>query len=596
MRLAKPGALLSTGMRRRLHLVVLPVAAFLGVLPLLLHGCSCGHDFDFHLISWLDAAQQISHGNLHPHWAYSPAFGAGEPRFVFYPPLSWTIGALLTLLLKHLPHVSPDRAFAFVPVLYTWIALCSAGLSMHALLRRYASPGVALVAATLYLSNPYTLFTAYERTAFAELLAATWIPLLLLAILPHPVDHNPPTPSSSTISIPLLALAIALLWLTNAPAAVMGCYTVALIAVLRLSATYRLHRTVHVLITPAAHFVAGTSLGLALAAFYIVPAASERRWVQIGMATIPSLRVADNIPFHHTGDAAHNAVLQTVGIIALLLFAITAVALSCAWTLKHRSHRPIPAEFRLLAIVTCAIAILLTPISLPLWRYAPELAFLQFPWRFLAILAAVMALAVALALRAHPLRVPLATALSLVLAAALSFGAYANFAQACDPTDTPQAQLALFQSGGGTEPTDEYTPVTADNDSLQPGDAPFALLPPVSGSNIAAASSSASGPAPQHLDLNLSAPRQLLLNLRDYPAWLVTNNGLAIAERIARDDGLIAFTLPAGHSHIGLSYRATVDDRIGDAISAVSLGIFAPLSCIAIRRRRRLRANSRTAR
>lgn len=574
-------------MRRRLHFVVLPVAAFFGVLPLLLHGSSCGHDFDFHLISWLDAARQISHGNLRLHWAYSPAFGAGEPRFVFYPPLSWTIGALLTLLLNHLPHISPGQAFALVPVLYTWIALCAAGLCMHALLRRYASPGVALVAATLYLSNPYTLFTVYERTAYAELLAAAWIPLLLLAILPHPALHDRET---EPVSLPLLALAIALLWLTNAPAAVMGCYTVALVAVVRLVHTYRLHGSFHALLKPAAHFTAGVSLGLALAAFYIVPAAYERGWVQIAMATIPGMRIADNTPFHHTGDPAHDAVLHTVGLISLLLFGATAIALVCTWLLHRRTSKPIPAETPILAILTLTIAILLTPVALPLWLHAPELDFLQFPWRLLAILVPVMAIAIALALRHFPIRIPIAIVLSLAIAAAFSFGAYTQFAQSCDPTDTPQAQFALFHSGTGTDPTDEYTPVTADNDALHSGNPPVALLPPVPSTNATTTGT------PQHFDLNLSAPEQLVLNLRDYPAWVVTRNGLPLTERIARDDGLIAFTLPPGRSHIEVIYRTTPDQNIGDAITAVGLGLFAPLSYAALRRRSPPLANARTAR
>ena len=67
----------------------------------------------------------------------------------------------------------------------------------------------------LYLANPYMLFTAYERTAYAELLAAAWIPLLFHAIL------------RDRVTVPRIALPIALLWLTNAPAAVMGSYTLA---------------------------------------------------------------------------------------------------------------------------------------------------------------------------------------------------------------------------------------------------------------------------------------------------------------------------------------------------------------------------------
>ena len=47
----------------------------------------------------LEAARQLSHGDFNPHWAFSPAFNAGEPRFVFYPPLSWRLVAALGLLL-----------------------------------------------------------------------------------------------------------------------------------------------------------------------------------------------------------------------------------------------------------------------------------------------------------------------------------------------------------------------------------------------------------------------------------------------------------------------------------------------------------------
>ena len=81
-----------------LALLPIPLAAFLAVVPMLVRGNSCGHDFDFHLLSWLEAATQLAHFH-YPHWAYTPAFNAGEPRFIFYPPLSWALGALLGLLL-----------------------------------------------------------------------------------------------------------------------------------------------------------------------------------------------------------------------------------------------------------------------------------------------------------------------------------------------------------------------------------------------------------------------------------------------------------------------------------------------------------------
>src|ERR1700712_2907240 len=195
---------------RRNHLLIL-CAAIVATLPLFVHGCSCGHDFDFHVQSWLDAAQQLRHGTLLPQWTFSAAYNAGEPRFIFYPPLSWMLGAILTLVVP----------ITLAPTIYTLLALTAAGLAMHRLASYFAGPTAALIAAILYVVNPYMLFNAYERAAYAELLAAAWLPLLFLAVLR-------PQPTIRGIALPL-----ALLWLTNAPAAVMGSYTLAVIIAIR---------------------------------------------------------------------------------------------------------------------------------------------------------------------------------------------------------------------------------------------------------------------------------------------------------------------------------------------------------------------------
>ncbi len=75
------------------------LAAAVAIAPEFLRGPSCGHDFDFHLVSWLDCLNGWRHGIPYPHWTASANFGAGEPRFVFYPPLTWMLGAALSALL-----------------------------------------------------------------------------------------------------------------------------------------------------------------------------------------------------------------------------------------------------------------------------------------------------------------------------------------------------------------------------------------------------------------------------------------------------------------------------------------------------------------
>jgi hypothetical protein len=618
--------------RARLPYLLIPVAAFLAIIPLLIKGSSCGHDFDFHLLSWMEAARQFTHGNLHPHWAYTAAYNAGEPRFVFYPPLSWHLGAILGLLLP----------WTSAPIVYTWLALTAAGLAAHYLVRDFTTPSAATLAAVLYTVNPYMLFTAYERTAYAELLAAAWIPLLLQAILRGD--------DQGRVTIPRIAIPIALLWLTNAPAAVMSCYALALLTALRLvypftqinslqSNSFKPSETVisteanHSLIVSRAveksaslslplnvssqtrlhltlNTIVGTALGLGLAAFYILPAAYERRYVQITMAIIPNMRIQDNFLFHHTGDTLHDQVLHTASLIAVILLLLTAVTLLLLFATKRapssalngassihsgpsstpggpsfapfakgglsRASATAPAHltqrqlFYSLTTLTITIILLLTPLTTIIWTHAPELAFLQFPWRLVAILAAILALAIALVLSPLNLKPIPITTLTLAIAAALVYPAYAAFHQTCDEEDTVQARLTLFQSNQGTEPTDEYTPMNADNDSLAQTNPPNWLAPDP---NAKAPANTSPGPTPTHLSVNAPAPANLILNLRDYPTWRITRNGTPITDHVQRDDGLIALPLPAGPSTIDIHYAQTPDQTLGDIISITSVAL-----------------------
>jgi hypothetical protein len=552
---------------------LLPLAAFLAVLPLILQGCSCGHDFNFHLLNWMEAARQFTHGNLHPHWAFTPAYNAGEPRFVFYPPLSWTIGAILGLLMP----------WTWTPIAYTWLVLTAAGFALYRLAREFAAPNAALLAAAFYLVNPYTLFTAYERTAYAELLAAVWIPLLLLSIL------------GKKITIPRIAIPIALLWLTDAPAAVMGCYALALLALIRLclpakkpgapcldsetwasrsSATAPAHLPPATRLQLALTTTAGTLLGLGLAAFYIVPAAYERRFVQIAMAILPEMSIQDNFLFHHSPDLVHDAVLRTASLIAVLLLTLTAITLTIAFLRSlspTKKNQPSPSLLPPLTILTIAIAFLLLPLSNFIWTHLPELLFLQFPWRFLAILAAVFSLTLALLLNPFKLNPGFTTALSLLLAATLAFSSYHLFRQTCDEEDNVTARLALFQSNTGTEPSDEYTPTIADNDALGQTNPPFWLIPNLKNEDQPAPANAIPGLAPTHLTLHSPQPQILVLNLRSYPNWSVTLNHTPIANPIERNDGLIAFPIPAGPSQIDTTYHRTLDQTLGNTLTLLSL-------------------------
>jgi hypothetical protein len=537
------------------HHVILPLAALIAVLPLILNGCSCGHDFSFHLLNWMEANRQFAHGNLHPHWAFSPAYNAGEPRFVFYPPLSWAIGALLGFLMP----------WAWTPVAYTWLALTATGLALYRLAREFSTPNAALIAAAFYLVNPYLLFTAYERTAYAELLAAAWIPLLLLGILRR------------RVTIAGIAIPIALLWLTNDPAAVMSCYALVLLTLGRLvTHCIRPHTESTSPLRLATTAATGTLLGLSLSSFYLLPAAFERRYIQIAAILAPGTRIESNFLFHHTASPIHNAILNTASLIAVALLVLTAVSLAIAAAYSSQAHRegskPPTNLLFLLTTLAIAIAILLIPLSNPIWQHLPELRFLQFPWRLLTILAAVLNLALALALASLNIKAIPAVASSLAITALLAFPGFHLFRQYCAPQKSPAGILANFRAHSGTMPSGEYTPIAASNQSLNQANPPFWLLPSqLDAVNASAPANAAPGPAPASLTLNISQPQILVLNLRDYPAWRITLNHTIFATHLRRSDGLIAIPVPVGLNRITVTYSRNLDQTIGDILSVFSL-------------------------
>jgi hypothetical protein len=258
------------------------------------------------------------------------------------------------------------------------------------------------------------------------------------------------------------------------------------------------------------------------------------------------------------------------------------------------------------------------PLSLPIWNHLPELAFLQFPWRLLTILSAVLALSIAVLLN-RPTRtgaprlasetwVRTISTIVASLAIPLTLGliTFHLYAQFCQPTDPPTAIASLLQSHYGFSPTDEYTPNNADNDVLRTTDPAYWLLPPTANPNTPAPNTlptatelnpnldtdyysvplnqRLSTPTPQHLSLHTTIPEHQVLNLRDYPAWDVTESdsnskSLTHPPHTPRDDGLIEIPLDHASDYtINIQWHTTPDQQLGLALSSAALLVLLWLS------------------
>jgi hypothetical protein len=571
---------------------VILLAAAVAVAPQMVRGNSCGHDFDFHLVSWFDALNAWRHGLLYPHWAPSANYGAGEPRFVFYSPLTWMMGAALGAVLP----------WTLVAVALTFLLLAGTGLATRALARQVLDEGAATLAGCAALFSGYALFTAYERSAFAELAGGFWIPLVLLFVLR---DHNSSAfnsagSASTRISIRAfdgsiagLAVAIAGAWLSNPTVGLMACYLLAAVALVLVL----LERSW----TPVLRAAAGAVLGMGLAAIYLVPATWEQRWVDIHQVTEdPGQTLENNWLFAVHADPSlqpHDEVLHTVSIIVVIMIAVTLGGLLVCWL---RGRLPGPRRWWIpIALIPVAVLLLQFSFTRPLWNLLPDLRFLQFPWRWLVVLEAPMAIFVAAAIwpsESTPRwrRVAVGFAFVAIFVAMTAYAGKTLF-QSCEDVDAAPGMLNVYRSGQGFIGTNEYEPIGADN-SLLATDLPQACLVSDPSTVLGKATDTPDSPPaweatqgsceatfasvvqlvrarPEHFRIAAATAHHgfMILRLRSYPAWLVKVNGLAVSSLPPRADGLIAVHVPKGRVDLTVDWTTTTDAIIARWLSGLSL-------------------------
>ena len=533
-------------------------------------GIPSGHDVEFHLYSWLEVLSQWKHGILFPRWAALAHFAYGEPRFVFYPPASWTLGALLSAIFP----------WTMVSSIYIWIVLVAAGMSMFVLARRWLDRRDAIFAAVLYTTNPYHLVIVYWRSAFAELLASCLVPLLLLCVL-NVVDRK------RRAVIPL-GLALAAAWLTNAPAAVMIHYSTTLLLVW-FAWKQRSLRPLYI-------GAAAVLLGAALSAFYLLPAIYEQRWINISEVVSQGSRPADNFLFIHTGDADHDAFNHIISWVAVLEIALIVAAVAVSKFRMPRQHREgLREPGNVLMAWAIACSVLMFPFTPLLWRILPKLQFMQFPWRWLLCLSMLFTLFVSAASmwEQPPSAVRSSRArLGLRIVHCAVFGIiFLVIALAWTRIQPPwwdtAADLREMQdniaTGAGYEGTDEYTPVGAEPASVDKD----ARNVTVDGPARAAIRVSRWDAESKIFTAEMSAPDQLALRLFRYPAWRAEVNGKSVETSAKPDTGQMVVPVEAGMNRVQITFVRTWDRTAGGWIAlltALSLIVFTVPAKIKFRR------------
>ncbi|MFW0776863.1 MAG: hypothetical protein ACN2B6_03985 [Rickettsiales bacterium] len=169
-------------MAKRYLLLVALLAGLFSSAPLFV--LPQGGDSIFHYVLIKNFAEQLWSGILLPQWCVECNNQRGSPVFLFYFPLPYYLTSI----------IYPVSALGFsmqhIYALSTAVAGAITFLSCYVWLRTSFRVNVSLAIAFLCLWMPYRIELLYQRSAFAELWALAFIPLIFWALKKFSMNYS----------------------------------------------------------------------------------------------------------------------------------------------------------------------------------------------------------------------------------------------------------------------------------------------------------------------------------------------------------------------------------------------------------------------
>ena len=553
-----------------LFLLVLPAVA-----PLLRAGFFVSDDGRFHVYRIAALATAWSDGVLHPRLFPEFGFGYGQAVLNYYAPLSYWPGAFATLF-----GLGPATAAQLTIALAFFLAAFAA----YGYVRSLWGPAAGVIAGVVYTYMPYHLADAYTRGAIPEHVAFIFPPLIFWAYTKAFRDEQPlPAFLWGTLAWAGLVFTHNLTALLVAPATA--------VFLLLLAATTRRWRR----LLPAAGSLV---LAIALTAVYWLPVLGETQ--AVGLALGPSQGYANHLlsattfvqqtlAYRYRDDAGMGVIYPfswlTLGLLAL-------VGGLVVWRWRQRRLPPRSSVLVFHLAMSVVAIFMMTTAALWLWRPLTSVfGHLQYPWRFLVLVALGMAVATA-ALPALAPRVRPAVWVLAVFVLSLVVGMMhlptAPLSLPDSETWSPARMWREDAEAGqvGATWTAEFLPLTVSEQR-------WALGRPLEG----AVDGPPLQPTPSVIidqredaafTVRTSAEQPFELRLHQFhlPGWNAQIDGSASLTYPSGELGLVTISVPAGEHVITLTFAGTTYRRAGAAISTLAALIWAGLALYKLRGRR----------
>jgi 6-pyruvoyl-tetrahydropterin synthase related domain len=545
--------------------------------PLAERGMASTHDGFLHVQRLIALEEVIRQGTPFTRWLPDLGYGYGQPLLLYYAPLAY-LPALAARFL--------GAGYVMSFEISSGLALVLSALAMYVLARSVFGPVAATVAAIAYAVLPYQLVDIYVRGVLAESWAFVWLPLCAWCLIRAWADGRPGW-------IVGLALAVAGLVLTHNVTALLFLPALAALGVL-LHLTSRGERC-----RAQFRWIAAMALGLALSAWFWLPALVDRDLVQIGATLEPELFASFFVrgwpPFRLEPLFDYERPVSTalgspifwpqVGLVQV----VVTIAGAAAAVRTSGLRRAVAIWAILLAFGGYLMQ--LRPLA-GLYDLVPLLAFVQFPWRLLALVGLGSAILAGVMVEALSAR----AAIRGVFAAAIVGASLVTAVARLDPEMVPVnerilsiesiARIELAEYGLGTTHSGEYLPVS----SGQRNASRFRKTLIEAGSGDAGQESTQASdlqierldwrPDRVWIEVSAATPERLILHQFAFPGWRAWVDGVPVSIEQAGELGLQAVDVPAGRHTVEVAWTWTPIRTVAAVISSLALALLVPLAAI----------------
>jgi hypothetical protein len=336
-------------------LVYVILASLVNIMPMRLF--DAGGDSMFHFMLIECFSSQFWQGDVYPRWCMEANSGLGVPVFLFYFPLPYYVAALLY------PLTDAGVSMAALYTLSMFLATVVTGITAYLWLSDITERPRALMVSIALLFMPYRMEAMLFRAGYAEMWAMALLPLMFM--------YTRRLVLGKKEAMAGFALASGACLITHVPLTIVAYIICGLYAVIAAEAKW-----------PAMVCLKLAGIGgAAIASFYLFPGFYFRRFM------LPPSEVDEPTPWANSFLSMQN--LSEQGrVVAGSAMAMGALALFAIYLLIKRSRiedKFMCREVWAWAAASIIAALLLFPISAPLYDALKPWSGIVFPWRMQAI-------------------------------------------------------------------------------------------------------------------------------------------------------------------------------------------------------------------